>query len=155
LKKVFLLVSFLAVVLLLSSCIIFKPVKIPKIWTGRANLDVMIGERAPIDPLSYPIKMTLEFDWLMDSSKIKAGTILFGQASVPISGERVEYDAYEFTITGGSYNEETRLLRVTCTEKDVGCNLTFQGTVDSNNNIDESTGVVSGDNNGTFYASAL
>ncbi|HPE69330.1 MAG TPA: hypothetical protein PLF96_08445, partial [Thermotogota bacterium] len=141
------------VVLLLSSCIIFKPVKIPKIWTGRADLNVMMGERAAIEGLSYPFKMTLDFDWILDSSKIKGGTILFGPGSA--TGSRITYDAYEFTITGGSYNEETKVLRVTCTEKDVSCNLVFEGTVNTGSTPNEVTGNVTGDNAGEFDATAL
>ena len=66
------LIAVLALVFVISSCVLFKGTPVGKKWKGTVNLTTAAGQVAA-GP--YNVSITLEFEWLFGNSKIIGGQV--------------------------------------------------------------------------------
>jgi hypothetical protein len=117
-KKAILFVVFVSVVFLMSSCILISPTPIGSKWLGTAAINWLDSNRTVPDGGTYSIDITLNFDWLLDSTKIVGGTVIL--TPIVIDDSRIVIQPYTYTISSGQYTAANTLLEFTCTTDSLG-----------------------------------
>jgi len=123
-KKLLLSVVLASLLILsLTGCGVFSKPELGANWQGAVTLNSSVGA---VDAGTYNLTMTLTFGGIFDSNKVKEGTVKFEPAD---SSQRIGVEAYEFTVTDGSYDKKTKELQLNTKEKDENVILTFKGSV--------------------------
>ncbi|MGB4201134.1 MAG: hypothetical protein WBK65_06970 [Thermotogota bacterium] len=118
------LIAVLALVFVISSCVLFKGTPVGKKWKGTVTLTGAAGQVAAG---AYNVNITLEFEWLFGNSKIIGGQVTL--TPVVTTGERAGAEPYKFNITGGEYAEADTTLSFKAKEVDTKDILDFTGKV--------------------------